>query len=192
MVEAYLEIKMKKMAAPHRPRSLNQNNPFSFVLDEKTFLQLAAILENLDDIEQKQVVIKTLRNAATTIKLAGRHEFKKSNKSQSGNLYKSFTTSLKRRKLAHKSASYAGFKRNANKKKNNGGIASGNHAHLIDRGTAKRWRYKSKKGYTGSVSKNNPNKGSMFWTKTVFTEGPRLMQRVTDTVINILIKNGFR
>ena len=192
MDEAYLEIMIKKMAAPRRPRSLNQNSPFTFVLDEKTFLQLAAILENLDDIEQKTVVVKTLRNAATTLTLAGKHEFKKNHKSQTGNLYKSFTTSLKRKKLAHKSTSYAGFKRNANKKKNNGGIASGNHAHLIDRGTARRWRYKSKKGYTGSVSRNNPNKGSMFWTRTVFTEGPRLMQKITDTVINILIKNGFR
>ena len=89
-------------------------------------------------------------------------------------------------------ASYAGFKRNANKNKNNGGIASGNHAHLIDRGTAKRWRYKTKKGTTGSISRNNPNKGSGFWTRTTLYNGPKLIERVTDTVINILSKNGFR
>lgn len=175
-----------------KKRIFDPNKLFTFVIDERAFLRLTGILEDLNDIEQKAVVLKALRSAATILKVAGRHEFKKSHKSKTGNLYRSFTTSLKRRKMGHKCASYAGFKKNANKNKDNGGIASGNHAHLIDRGTDKRWRYKTKKGTTGSISRNNPNNGSLFWTRTAVYNGPKLMERVTDTVINILSKNGFR
>ena len=175
-----------------KKRIFDPNKLFTFVLDEREFLHLTAILEDLNDIEQKAVVAKALQSAAYTLKIAGRYEFKKRHKSKTGNLYRSFTTSLKRRKMAHKCASYAGFKKNANKNKDNGGIASGNHAHLIDRGTDKRWRYKTKKGTTGSISRNNPNNGSLFWTRTAVYNGPKIMERVTDTVINILIKNGFR
>ena len=175
-----------------KKRIFDPNRLFTFVLDEREFLHLTAILEDLNDIEQKAVVTKALQSAAYTLKIAGRYGFKKSHKSKTGNLYRSFTTSLKRRKMVHKSASYAGFKKNANKNKDNGGIKSGNHAHLIDRGTDKRWRYKTNKGATGSISRNNPNNGSLFWTRTAVYNGPKLMERVTDTVINILIKNGFR
>lgn len=182
---------IKKMARIFKG-TFDPNKPFTFILDEREFLRLTAILEDLNDIEQKAVVAKALQSAANTLKIVGRYEFKKSHKSKTGNLYGSFTTSLKRRKMAHKCASYAGFKKNANKNKDNGGIASGNHAHLIDRGTDKRWRYKTKKGTTGSISRNNPNKGSGFWTRTALYSGPKLIERVTDTVINILSKNGFR
>ena len=163
---------------------------FTFSLSEKEFKVIEAILADLTDLEQKSVVTQALKAAAQRLVSKGKVEFKKHHKNITGNLYRSMSTSLKRRKRISRNASYAGFKKNANKKKNNGGIASGNHAHLIDRGTARRW---TKSGaYRGSVSRNNPHKGSRFWTRTVFMEGDNSMKLVTDTVINILIKNGFR
>ena len=163
---------------------------FTFTMPEKEFMEVEAMLADLSDLEQKYAVTQALKAAAQKLVSSGKVEFKKYHKSKTGNLYRSMSTSLKRRKNISRNASYAGFKRNANKKRNNGGIASGNHAHLIDRGTARRW---TKNGaYRGSVSRNNPHKGSSFWTRTVFLDGYSSMRMVTDTVIKILLKNGFR
>ena len=179
------------MAAPNRPRSIGGGS-FTFTLDEKTFREFEKLLHNITSIEQKAEVTSALRAAATYVVQSGKRNFKKSHKNKTGNLFRSFTRSVKRNKKISRNASYAGFKRNTNKNKNNGGIASGNHAHLIDRGTNKRWRYKTKKGYTGSVSRNNPNKGSMFWTKTVFDLGPTMMKVVQNKIINMFRKIGFK
>lgn len=171
-------------------RRTGEAGSFSFSMPEKEFREVEAMLADLTDLEQKSVVTQALKAAAQRLVSKGKVEFKKHHKSKTGNLYRSMSTSLKRKKKISNNASYAGFKRNANKKKNNGGIAAGNHAHLIDRGTARRW---TKKGaYRGSVSRNNPHKGSSFWTHTVFMEGHSSMKMVTDTVIKILLKNGFR
>ena len=163
---------IKKMAAPNRPRSIGGGS-FTFTLDEKTFQKFEMLLHNINSIEQKQEVTSALRAAATYMVNSGKSSFKKSHKNKTGNLFRSFTRSVK-------------------KNKNNGGIASGNHAHLIDRGTAKRWRYKTKRGPTGSISKNRPNKGSMFWTKTVFDIGPLMMEIVRNKIINMFRKIGFK
>lgn len=171
-------------------RQTGEAGSFSFSMPEKEFREVEAMLADLTDLEQKSVVTQALKAAAQRLVSKGKVEFKKHHKNKTGNLYRSMSTSLKRKKKISNNASYAGFKRNANKKKNNGGIAAGNHAHLIDRGTARRW---TKKGaYRGSVSRNNPHKGSSFWTHTVFMEGDNSMKMVTDTVIKILLKNGFR
>lgn len=182
---------IKKMAASNRPRSIG-GGPFTFTLDEKTFQKFENLLHNIASIEQKQEVTSALRGAATYIINIGKKNFKKSHKNKTGNLFRSFTRSSKKSKKFSQNASYAGFKRNTNKNKNNGGIASGNHAHLIDRGTAKRWRYKTKKGPTGSISRNSPHKGSMFWTKTVFDLGPLMMELVKNRIINMFRKIGFK
>lgn len=179
------------MAAPNRPRSIGGGS-FTFTLDEKTFQKFENLLHSIASIEQKQEVTSSLRGAVTYIIMIGKKNFKKSHKNKTGNLYRSFTKRVKKSKRFSQNASYAGFKRNANKNKNNGGIASGNHAHLIDRGTGKRWRYKTNKGYTGSVSRNMPHKGSMFWTKTVLELGPSLMNLVKSRIINMFRKIGFK
>ena len=182
---------INKMAAPNRPRSIG-GGLFTFTLDEKTFQKFENLLNNIASIEQKQEVTSTLRGAATYIVMIGKKNFKKSHKNKTGNLFRSFTRKVKKNKKISQNASYAGFKRNANKNKNNGGIKSGNHAHLIDRGTAKRWRYKTKKGATGSISRNMPHKGSMFWSKTVFDLGPSMMNLVKNRIINMFRKIGFK
>ena len=183
---------IKKMAGVIKSRKSIGDGSFTFTLDEKTFQKFEMLLHNIASIEQKQEVTSALRAAATFMVNSGKSSFKKSHKNKTGNLFRSFTRSVKKNKKFSQNASYAGFKRNANKNKNNGGIASGNHAHLIDRGTAKRWRYKTKRGPTGSISKNRPNKGSMFWTKTVFDIGPLMMEIVRNKIINMFRKIGFK
>ena len=182
---------IKKMAGIVKRRT-GKSGVFTFTLDEKTFQKFEMLLHNIASIEQKQEVTSALRAAATYIVMIGKKNYKKSHKNKTGNLFRSFTKSVKKNKKFSQNASYAGFKRNANKNKNNGGIASGNHAHLIDRGTGKRWRYKTNKGYTGSVSRNMPHKGSMFWTKTVFELGPSMMEIVKNKIINMFRKIGFK
>ena len=96
------------------------------------------------------------------------------NKKKTGNLSKSFKTSSSKKKVV----AYAGFSRS--------GIHKGNHAHLVDRGTVKRW---TKKGYyRGSVSKNQPQKGTNFWTDSVMAQGPKAMENLKDTIYNELAK----
>lgn len=182
---------IKKMAGIVK-RKTGESGAFTFTIDEKTFQKFENLLNNIASIEQRQEVTSSLRGAATYIVMIGKKNFKKSHKNKTGNLFRSFTRSVKKNKKLSKNASYAGFKRNANKNKNNGGIKSGNHAHLIDRGTAKRWRYKTKKGPTGSISRNIPHKGSMFWTKTVVELGPSLMNLVKSRIINMFRKIGFK
>ena len=188
MAKAYSAIKRNDRMAFIRKQG--DEGSFSFIMPEEEFRYIELMLADLSDLEQKSVVTQALRVAAQRLVTKGKIKFRKSHKINTGNLYRSMSTSLKKRNNISRNASYAGFKRNANKNKNNGGIASGNHAHLIDRGTARRW---TKKGaYRGSVSRNNPHKGSNFWTDTVFMEGYRSMSMVTDKLINILIRYGFR
>ena len=183
---------IKKMAGVIKSRKSIGDGSFTFTLDEKTFQKFEMLLHNIASIEQKQEVTSALRAAATFMVNSGKSSFKKSHKNKTGNLFRSFTKRVKKNKKFSQNASYAGFKRNANKNKNNGGIASGNHAHLIDRGTGKRWRYKTNKGYTGSVSRNNPHKGSMFWTKTVLDFGPLMMEILKNKIIIMFRKIGFK
>ena len=189
MVKAYSVIKKNDKMAWKRT---GEPGVFTFTIGEKTFQKFENLLHSIASIEQKQEVTSALRVATTYIVHVGKSNFKKSHKNKTGNLLRSFTRRVKKNKKISQNASYAGFKRNANKNKNNGGIASGNHAHLIDRGTGKRWRYKTNKGYAGSISRNNPHRGSSFWTTTVFLYGPSMMETVKNKIINMFRKIGFK
>lgn len=146
----------------------------SFTFSEREFAELQRILGNISEVDKRQAIINTLRLATRDIVAGGKRNLASRNKKKTGNLSKSFKTSSSKKKVV----AYAGFSRS--------GIHKGNHAHLVDRGTVKRW---TKKGYyRGSVSKNQPQKGTNFWTDSVMAQGPKAMENLKDTIYNELAK----
>lgn len=147
---------------------------FTFELDEKDYQTLQNILTGIEDVDKKKAIIGALLQGAKAIARVGKSNLRSRNKKKSGNLLRSINA-----KAIRKYASaYAGFKRS--------GAKTGNHAHLVDRGTAKRW---TKKGaYRGSVSRISPYTGTKFWTSAVQEEGPAAIKRVTDVIYDELYK----
>lgn len=103
------------------------------------------------------------------MKSAGQANLAARNKVQTGDLRKSFTIKVTRRKKIGRNYALTGFKR-----------PKGAHAHLIDRGTKKRWT--SKGYYRGSVSRGRPQTGSLFFTDAVQTEGPRALNNLVSVI----------
>lgn len=107
-------------------------------------------VENLGQVCKSKPARDGLRRASRHLMLSGRSRLKSLYKGyQKGKLERSMTSRLKRRK----NDALAGFRRG------NGG---GNHAHLVDRGTKRRY------------TKTGKNRGVMpanrFWTSTKLTE----------------------
>lgn len=151
-----------------------KNRDFTFELNERDYQELQRILTGVSNVDQRKTILGALKQGAMAIARVGKKNLKSKNKKKSGNLLGSITTKT----LKKFSAAYAGFKRS--------GARKGNHAHLVDRGTAKRW---TKKGaYRGSVSKASPYTGTRFWTTAVKTEGPTAMRRVTEVIYDELYK----
>lgn len=146
----------------------------SFTFSEREFAMLQKILGDISDVDKRQAIINTLRIATKNIVAGGKRNLASRNKKKTGNLSKSFKTSSSKKKVV----AYAGFSRS--------GANKGNHAHLVDRGTVKRWTKKGR--YTGSVSKNQPRKGTNFWTDSVMAQGPKAMENLKDTIYNELAK----
>ncbi len=146
----------------------------TFTFSEKDYAELQKILGDMSDVDKRQVIIDSLKRATRNIVAGGKRNLNSRNKKKSGNLSKSFKTSSSKKRVV----AYAGFSRT--------GAYKGNHAHLVDRGTAKRW---TKKGYyRGSVSKSAPNKGSNFWTDSVMAQGPKTMANLKETIFKELVK----
>lgn len=146
----------------------------SFTFSEAEYAQLQRILGDIAEVDKRQAIMGVLRKATRNMILGGKRNLAARNKVKTGNLSKSFKTTSSKKKVV----AYAGFSRSGQNK--------GNHAHLVDRGTVKRW---TKKGhYTGSVSKNQPKKGTMFWTDSVMAQGPKAMENLKDTIFNELAK----
>lgn len=147
---------------------------FSFTFSEREFQELQRILGDISEVDKSQAIIRTLRKSVQNIVLGGKKNLAARNKKKTGNLSKSFKTTSSKKKVV----AYAGFARSGQNK--------GNHAHLVDRGTVKRW---TKKGYyRGSVSKSSPKKGTKFWTDSVANQGPKAMENLKDTILNELVK----
>lgn len=146
----------------------------SFTFSEREFAMLQKILGDISDVDKRQAIINTLRIATKNIVAGGKRNLASRNKKKTGNLSKSFKTSSSKKKVV----AYAGFSRS--------GANKGNHAHLVDRGTVKRWTKKGR--YTGSVSKNQPRKGTNFWTDSVMAQGPKAMENLKNTIYNELAK----
>lgn len=151
-----------------------KSGDFTFELSEKDYQALQKILTGISNVDQRKAILGALKEGAKAIARVGKKNLKSKNKKKTGNLLGSINTKAVRKIVS----AYAGFKRS--------GVKKGNHAHLVDRGTAKRW---TKKGaYRGSVSKASPYTGTKFWTIAVQSEGPNAMRRVTDVIYNELTK----
>lgn len=147
---------------------------FSFKFSEKDLQDFQAMLGDMSDIDKRQAIINSLRLGTRGMVQAGKRNLASRNKRKTGHLIKSFKTSSSKKKVV----AYAGFSRTGENK--------GNHAHLIDRGTVKRW---TKKGYyRGSVSRGRPQTGTKFWTDSVQSQGPKAMENLKDTIYNELYK----
>lgn len=150
---------------------------FTISLNQRDYAALQKKFTQAAKIDKHHTIKSALDEGISYIKNAGKSNLAARNKVVSGNLKRSLSKRVK------KSAAYAGFKRATAGKK-----GGGNHAHLIDRGTDK--RYTRKGAYRGSISKGNPNVGSSFWTDAVMIEGPRaentLMNGVYETISKIM------
>ena len=146
----------------------------SFTFNESELQQLMSIMGDISEVDKRQAIINSLRKSTRKMVNKGKSNLATRNKKKTGNLIGSFKTSSSKKKVV----AYAGFSRSGEKK--------GNHAHLVDRGTAKRW---TKKGYyRGSVSKGQPNKGTNFWTESVMSEGGKAMNDLKETIYQELSK----
>ena len=151
----------------------NKGN-MSFTFSERELAELQDMLGSISDVDKRQAIIDSLRRSTRNIVLGGKRNLSSRNKIKSGNLSKSFKTTSSKKKVV----AYAGFNRSGEHK--------GNHAHLVDRGTVKRW---TKKGYyRGSVSRGAPQRGTNFWTDSVMAQGPKAMENLKETILKELIK----
>lgn len=150
------------------------NGTMTFTFSEREYAQLQSIMGDISNVGKRQVIINSLKRSTRNIVASGKRNLAARNKVKTGHLSKSFKTSSSKKKVV----AYAGFSRSGQNK--------GNHAHLIDRGTVKRWTKKGK--YTGSVSRSQPRKGTMFWTDSVMSQGPKAMENLKNTIYSELAK----
>ena len=100
---------------------------------------------------------------------AGKANLASRNKEKTGNLKKSFGIRV------NKSKAYAlgGHRRPA-----------GAHSYLIDRGTKK--RYTAKGYYRGSISRNSPQHGTLYWTDAVNSNGEKALNSLMNAIYQAL------
>lgn len=154
----------------------------TFTIDQHDWQKMQAALGALEDIEKQAAIQRGLQEGLRIISNQGKANLKnrlstdawnvtmrnRMASKRGGSLQNSFSTQVKKKK----GKGYAGF------------TEKGHHAHLVDRGTAKRW---TKKGAPrGSVSKGSPNSGSMFWTDAYNSEKDKAGQALMDTVYNCI------
>lgn len=124
------------------------------------------LVDGLEDFEKDRAIRVGLRLAANVFKIRGRSNLRQRimhPEKSSGRLMRSFTNKVKRNKLG----ALSGFKR-SNKYK----IIedAGNHAHLVDKGTKRRY---TKKGQDrGIMPANN------FWSDAEVSEQSKATQMI--------------
>lgn len=153
---------------------------FVFEVSEADYARIITALDKLSDVEKSTVIKQGLKQGSTMLLTAGKTSFLSKNKKHKGNLYRSFTDKLNKKKKGI-TGIFVGFRR---------GKGKGNHSHLIDKGTTHRF---SKKGYRGKIdqagvgSRGRKKTGkTFFWSNTVDTKGGTAMQRVIDAVYRYL------
>ena len=139
-------------------------------LDKK---QLAAVnnwLSQMSNVDQGNTIQTALRQGAKVIQDAGKSNLAIRNKSVTGNLKKSFSIKV----VKKKAYALSGFRRSAPKK----GTKGGNHSYLVDRGTTK--RYTTQGYYRGAA------KGTLFWTDAVENNGGQALNTLMDAIYKSL------
>lgn len=118
------------------------------------------LVRNLEDFEKDKAVKGGLKAAGNVFLSGGKSRLRRSMKSGSrgvtGNLLRSMIVRPKR----SKPGVLIGFKQ---------GKEGGSHAHLIDKGTSKRYWKTRKRKYVGSVNATN------FWSDTEAQDYPKAM-----------------
>lgn len=145
-----------------------QNN-LTITLDKRDLAAVNHWLSEMSEVDQKNTLQKALKDGAKIIQDAGKANLETRNKVNTGKLRRSFAIKVNKKKAY----ALSGFKR-----------PGGSAAYLIDRGTKK--RYTTKGYYRGSVSKDSPNTGSMFWTDAVNAEGGKALDRLMTAIYNSL------
>lgn len=154
----------------------------TIVLDKADYARLVKTLDEAGDIDTRPAIQRALRSGMQSMVSAGKSNLSMRNSTKTGNLKRSFTIKVTKRKKVGSNYALGGFKRSAGKN----AIGGGNHAHLVDRGTANRW---TRRGYyRGSVSRGMPNTGTRFWTDAVQSEGPRALNNLTNVIQSELKK----
>lgn len=158
-------------------------NNFKFTVNEADYRALMLKMQELGDINKTPVIKQAYRQGSKILITAGKSSFLSNNKKKTGNLYRSFTNSFKKKN----SGVLVGFKRGKN---------AGNHAHLIDKGTTD--RYTKKKLYRGKIdragagSRGREKTGATyFWSYIVQAKGQEAMNRIVDAIYDAIneIKN---
>lgn len=126
------------------------------------------LVRELEDFEKDEAIRYGLKNAINIFRVKGKSNLNERllrHGKQTNHLMNSFTTRVKRNKLG----ALAGFDR-----------PGGNHAHLVDMGTLKRYTKgrggKPKGVYTGVMPAN------YFWKDAQKTEEPKAMRAVYEGV----------
>ena len=125
------------------------------IVDKDSILYL---VRNLENFEKDKAIKSGLRSAVNIFRIKGRSNLRARllhHGKQTNHLMNSFTNRVKRNKLG----ALAGFDR-----------PGGNHSHLVDRGTKR--RYTKSGAYRGIMPSN------LFWTDTEKTEEARALQAV--------------
>lgn len=122
--------------------------------------EVLSLIQNLDNFEKDGAIKSGLKSAGNVFVSGGKQRLRRKMKSGhagvTGNLLRSFTVRVKRRRLGV----LAGF---------NQGVGGGSHANLIDLGTDRRYWKKPRK-YTGRVRANR------FWSDTEAQDYPKAMK----------------
>lgn len=151
---------------------------FKFTVSETEYQALIRKMEELADVDKKPVLRKAYKSGGQILITAGKSSFLEKNKKKTGNLYRSFTSKMKKKN----SGILIGFRR---------GKGLGNHAHLIDKGTTHRF---TKKGYyRGKIddTTNGKTGKTYFWSNVVQMKGEDAMDRIINAVYDAIeeIKN---
>lgn len=167
------------------------NGDFKFTVNEGEYRAILAKVQMLAKIGDTATIKKAFRTGGRILISSGRSSLNSKNKKKTGNLYRSFTSNIKKKNTGI----LVGFKR---------GKGLGNHAHLIDRGTDERWAYTrngkplKKPAYRGKIDEAGAGRNgyqktgkTFFWTNVVETRGQEAMDRIVDAIYQAIddIKN---
>lgn len=158
-------------------------------IDQHDLDTIYKALDGLSQIEKDAIVFKGFQEAAQLISKSGKAALKSSMSKDSWNV------EMRERMAAQRGGSLAnsiGIKSFRKKGKVHIGFKRlGHHAHLVNFGTKKRYKVSTGQ-YTGSVSKNAPMTGSLFWSKNFQDNKAAVRQKIVDSVIASCRKMGWK
>lgn len=154
---------------------------FKFSVNEADYARIMRAFEEMADIEKNYIVQRGFKQGSQMLLIAGKASFLAKNKKVTGNLFRSFTDKLKKKKK-NIGGIYVGFKR---------GKGLGNHSHLIDSGTTHRFTkqgyYRGKIDQAGIGSRGRKKTGkTYFWRSVAEAKGPEAMNQVTNAIFRVI------